>query len=412
MGALVRSPLHSITGFLAPVLVLLAAQYVAPRIAGIPPSLEGLRTLGPVLALLLAGAMALAFNRGRVLFAVLSLAVALAAYKVTLLAGRGLLQQTVLAGIALFVPLNLAALSLLRERGIFSQYGLRRVGTITLQALLVVWLVTRQDVQATEWLFRPLIPPTLLPSLPVPQVAVLLMIIGVAVTVTAGVVRCSAIDASLAGALVAFALACHDIALPNHFGAYTAAAAITLCVGVVHDTYRLAFRDELTGLPSRRALNERMMALGSGYAMAMLDVDHFKQFNDAYGHDLGDQVLRMVAAKLDTVGGGGRAYRYGGEEFTIVFPGKNMREAWPHLETLRKEIAAYRVGVRSTARPLDTDTGIAQRGGVRTQRAVSVTVSIGVADYGERNATPTDVLLAADRALYRAKNKGRNKVSG
>jgi hypothetical protein len=114
---------------------------------------------------------------------------------------------------------------------------------------------------------------------------------------------------------VAFALACEGIDAPHYFAVYLTASAAILCAAVLQDTFRLAFRDELTGLPSRRALNERMMALGSNYTIAMLDVDHFKRFNDMYGHELGDQVLRMVAAKLARIGGGGRAYRYG-EEFS------------------------------------------------------------------------------------------------
>ncbi len=410
--ALPNALLRGMTGFIAPALVLLAAHYVGPRFGVIHPSLEGLRTWGPILAIVLSGALALAFNRGRVLFAVISLAVAFAAYRLALQAGlHSFAQQTVLAAISLFVPLNLAALSVLRERGIFSHYGLRRAGTITLQALLVGWVVTQGYTQVTAGLYQPVTAWAVLDGLPVPQLALAMMVAGVLVTVAAGVIRRSAIDAGFAGALVAFSLGCNAVALPDHFNTYTAAAALILGIGVVHDTFRLAFRDELTGLPSRRALNERMMALGSGYTMAMLDVDHFKKFNDTHGHALGDQVLRMVAAKMQTVGGGGRAYRYGGEEFTILFPGKNAREAWPHLETLRKEIAAYRLGIRSTTRPRQQEAGMAQRRGLRAPESVSVTVSIGVADQSERKTTPAEVLLAADQALYRAKNKGRNTVS-
>lgn len=78
----------------------------------------------------------------------------------------------------------------------------------------------------------------------------------------------------------------------------------------------------------------------------MADVDHFKAFNDTHGHDVGDQVLRMVAAQLRRVSGGGYAYRYGGEEFTLVFPGKTAVEAMPYLETVRQAIEAYQMRLR------------------------------------------------------------------
>src|SRR3546814_5904189 len=72
---------------------------------------------------------------------------------------------------------------------------------------------------------------------------------------------------------------------------------------VAHEAYQMAFRDELTGLPGRRALNERMQRLGRNYVLAMSDVDHFKKFNDTHGHDVGDQVLRLVASKLSKISG-------------------------------------------------------------------------------------------------------------
>lgn len=86
----------------------------------------------------------------------------------------------------------------------------------------------------------------------------------------------------------------------------------------------MAYQDELTSLPGRRALKEYLLKLGSEYTIAMFDIDHFKKFNDTHGHDVGDQVLRMVASKLATVSGRGKSFRYGGEEFTLVFSEKSL----------------------------------------------------------------------------------------
>src|SRR5690606_29045997 len=96
-----------------------------------------------------------------------------------------------------------------------------------------------------------------------------------------------------------------------------------------------AYIDELTEIPGRRALVEDMQDPGSVFTLAMLDVDHFKKFNDTHGHEVGDHVLRMVAARIATVGEGGTAYRYGGEEFTVVFPGKTVEQVGHELERLR-----------------------------------------------------------------------------
>ena len=113
----------------------------------------------------------------------------------------------------------------------------------------------------------------------------------------------------------------------------------------------MAYRDQLTGLSARRALNEALQRVGGQYTVAMVDIDHFKKFNDRYGHDIGDQVLRMVAAKLAEVGGGGRAFRYGGEEFTILFPGRAVDESLPYLERIRKAVEETRFTVRGPGRP-------------------------------------------------------------
>jgi GGDEF domain-containing protein len=140
-------------------------------------------------------------------------------------------------------------------------------------------------------------------------------------------------------------------------------------------------------------------------------VDHFRNFNDEHGHDIGDQVLRLVSTRLAQAAGGGTAYRYGGEEFCIVFPESRLAEALPHVEKMRADIAAYRMAVRREDRPKDAKAGTRLRHLRLPDTALSVTVSIGVAEADELRSTPTEVLRAADQALYRAKEAGRNRVS-
>jgi len=185
---------------------------------------------------------------------------------------------------------------------------------------------------------------------------------------------------------------------------------LMIAAAVSHEAYQMAFRDELTGLPGRRALNERMQRLGRNYVIAMTDVDHFKKFNDTHGHDVGDQVLRLVASRLSKVTGGGRAYRYGGEEFALVFAGKTAEECLPHLEAVREMIANYAIQLRDqNSRPQDDSTGRQRRGG-GANTTVSVTISIGVAERQVEHRNPDEVLKSADQALYSAKGAGRNCV--
>jgi PleD family two-component response regulator len=145
----------------------------------------------------------------------------------------------------------------------------------------------------------------------------------------------------------------------------------------------------------------------------MADIDHFKQFNDTFGHDVGDQVLRMVAAKLAKVGGNGVAFRCGGEEFAIVFPAA-IREAFGHAEALRQAVAQASFVVRGPDRSQRIRKERRYRQAKRNLHAASrkttITVSIGIAGPNVTNATPEKVIQAADQALYRAKESGRNRV--
>ena len=190
---------------------------------------------------------------------------------------------------------------------------------------------------------------------------------------------------------------------------YFSAAGLILIITTIDSSLSMAYIDELTGLQGRRSLNEALINQGRKCTIAMIDIDHFKKFNDKYGHKTGDQVLKMIAVYLKKISGGAKVYRYGGEEFTAIFPGKGLREALPHLEAYRQTIENKRFFVRGKGRWKAT----AEDRGKRphdSRKATKITVSIGAASSGERWTSPEMVIKAADKVLYRAKDKGRNRV--
>jgi diguanylate cyclase (GGDEF)-like protein len=406
-----RVLLRTLALFAVPLASLATAFILVFFSAALPPSLSGLKTFGPYIVFALGAALAIGFNRGRALIALLVLALAYGLQQAWLQQGLdGHPARAVYAALTVLVPLNLAALALLPERGPFTRDGALRLAAVGLQAALTAWVAAGGQSEMVDWAYQRFLEPAPVSAGRIPQLGLAAISLSVLAAMAATLATRSATSAALAGAILAFAIAAHVPNAAVTFSVFTAMAELMVTVAVLQDTFRMAFRDELTGLPSRRALNERLATLPRIYAVAMVDVDHFKKFNDTYGHDLGDQVLKMVAAHLDRVGGGGRAYRYGGEEFTILFPGKEADEAVPFLEALREEIEAYRIALRGADRPRKAKGAKRQRGGWRGRDAASVTVSIGVAERNDRLATPKAVIEAADRALYRAKDQGRNRV--
>jgi len=407
-----RAFLRALALPLVPVAILAAGFALVIFGPALPRSLAGFTLYSPHILFALGMALAIGYGRGRAVLALLVLATAYAARQWWLQDGvDGFHARAVYAALTVFVPIDLALLSVLPERGVLNRHGALRLGVLLAQVAITSWLFIAGRADLVDLAYQKLLGPIPASAGRLPQLAILAIALSFAVSAIAAFVKRSHLNASFAGAIAAFAVAAH---VPNayvSFASFIAAAELMVAVAILQDTYRMAFRDELTGIPGRRALNEQLAALGSRYTIAMLDVDHFKKFNDTYGHDLGDQVLKMVAAHITRVSGGGRAFRYGGEEFTVLFPGRDAEETIPHLEAVREDIESYRMALRAADRPAWSRGAKRQRGSWRGRRGVSVTVSIGVAERNGRFDTPQAVIEAADRALYRAKEKGRNRLS-
>jgi len=415
MAAVTRSLPEWVRPMLVPGGILLAAAVLAAADLSLPPSLAGLRSLAPYAVLGLAGAVTLWFNRGRAFVVALSLLAAYGGQRYATEFGyTSFAAHAYYLAAVVLVPLNMFAALVLPERGAVYGSSLRWIALIVAEVALVAWLAVwgqgHYGSADDSWLAA--FHHWALRAPPVPLVGRVAFAAAVAAAVWRAYPRFLALDVGKAGSLVAFFVACWWIDRYGAFAAFMTAAGVILLVAVLQESYRLAFRDELTGLPSRRALDERMRALGSRYTVAMGDVDHFKKFNDTHGHDTGDQVLRLVAARLAEIGGGGRAFRYGGEEFTVLFPDTPLKDALPHLDAVRKAIEEYRMAIRGEDRPKSERKGSKRRGDGQPDETLSVTISIGVAQP-EPGASmkPAEVIKAADEALYRAKQGGRNRVS-
>lgn len=315
--------------------------------------------------------------------------------------------------LALAWPLALGLLALVPERGILNRWGLvylLALGVLALAAPRLCVLVETALAPYPEWLA---IWPTEYLVTP-GYIAILFAVVFLLGAVQLYRRRDEAEIAIIATAVAGVAVF-GGFHLPNISMAMLAAAAAAQAVSLLRSSHAMAYRDELTGLLGRRALNERLNGLGPRYSLAMLDVDHFKKFNDTHGHDVGDEVLKLVASRLDRVGGGGTAFRYGGEEFCVVFPRKSVEQCIDALETTREAIAVYEMTLRDRKkRPVKPSDGQRRRGRMATRvdpGSVSVTISGGIAERNEEAWTAEEVIKAADKQLYKAKKAGRNRLS-
>ena len=334
------------------------------------------------------------------------LLLALVAWRLLLQSSPGGQTSAFLRAVDLLLPANAILLLFLPDRGLFRPKSVAILTTIALQLAAAFYLVRKRPDLLEDWISRLSPDQALLADIGIWLWATPILLAAVRFyfyndPVEAGFIW--AFGALLAGSL--------EYPQRTGFTFFWALGGLILVLTLLERSYRFAYRDELTDLPARRELNEELRTLGSQYAVAMVDIDRFKSINDRYGHQVGDQVLKKIASHIRKASGGGKAFRYGGEEFTLVFPGKTKEKAIPHLEKMRKEIQSSPFVLRSRRRS-KKKKGVSKkeprkRQGTNTR---TVTVSIGVAEPNKKLTNPHQVLKAADKALYRAKRGGRNRL--
>jgi diguanylate cyclase (GGDEF)-like protein len=395
-----RAVMNKILVRLLPGALLLLAATIALNSAALRTAVWPLVPAYPMVVL--GGGILLGwrFDRSRL---VMALAILLLADRVLLhwapVAEGGEVGRAVFNTLAVLVPLDLAALAWLPERGLLARHGRVALSVFAAEIVLITLLC--------QPLFLPLAGRLDATFGALPHVALGAFALAFGLLVRGAMRQMTALESGALWALVGAFLAFSAGGGGLDSSVYFATAGLILVLSLIETWHGMAYDDELTGLPARRALNEALSRLHGVYTVAMVDIDHFKQFNDDHGHDVGDQLLRMIGARLGEIGGGGRAFRYGGEEFAVLFPGKEIEEARGHLEALRRRIEGSPFTLRGPLRPHAKPEAPPPFPG---RRRIAVTVSIGVAGVDARAASAAEVVRAADAALYRAKEAGRNQV--
>ena len=295
---------------------------------------------------------------------------------------------------ATFTPLILLLTILIKQQSVFTVRALSFYLIFIITIVFSLWLIREKPEWATNYLSMHWLPIRYFDWTQIPQTSLIIFLITFIILIALSSMRQDHLTITGLAVLILLLIGLHFRSQDSDLIILTSAGLILCLINVLQESWRMAYLDELTHLSGRRALREKLQSLIGLYTLAMVDIDFFKKFNDSYGHETGDDALRMIAAKLQNVTGGGIVYRYGGEEFTIVFTNKGVSQVKEHLEKLRLNIA-------------DSPFVVNRRSKQRKNKSVNITVSIGVADSTGINSAE-ETLKNADKALYKAKKKGRN----
>lgn len=397
--------LKTILSYITYIFILLGCYFLIKKIPSFTPPVLLVLTYSSYIIFGLGIILSIRFNKGRVFLILLLLTLFqfLLNYYLELSINMITYSEFLYPTMCILMPINIIALSQLKEKGIFSLWGKIRISFILIETFVIFKIAMSNNILIQDLLTYKFINISLEDTI-MNQIALLIFFLSLIFFIIKAYMKKNIFEVRLIGVIISVFIALLYVDDKISFSIFLSATGLLLITSIIEDSYSMAYLDELTGIPSRRALREDLMKLGNKYVLAMIDIDFFKKFNDTYGHDVGDDVLKLVASNLVTVTGGGKAFRYGGEEFTIIFPGKSINDAIPHLENLREQVSKSGYTQKSTkAKNSKTKQ--------RNSSQLFVNISIGVCEKSAKFKDTSDVMKGADKALYRAKKKGRNCVS-
>lgn len=317
------------------------------------------------------------------------------------------INQLIFSAVALLLPLNLMALSVMKEEALSSWRGALRLPLVLIQPVLVLWLAQPGQAWIAQSVQQPLVWMVNASWTALPQLA-LVAFFGAAFLI--GIrfaLNRNPLDSGIFWAVMTSFVAVqgfHHGWVPTHF---FSAAGLILFVTLLQAAHQEIYRDELTGVPGKLAYDQAVAGLGKKYVLAVVGIDQLKQYANQLGRPVSDQVLCLVAQKILAATGVGRVFRLAGEEFVVLFRRNAVTETLVGLGAIRKAVEVTALYLRGRDRVRERVASVNVKA---TDELLPVTVSIGVAEAGIDQSTIELVTKAAYRALYEAKGEGGNRV--
>ena len=344
------------------------------------------------------------FSSTRMILSLISLALADVALILFPVSGN----EPFFSASAFLVPINFLAFSILKERAIGTVRGAIRIIPILLQPILVMWLCKPEHQDLAVMLTMPYLPWLSTSWTPIPQAALLAFLVALIMHLVRFAIGRDPMDGGATWALAAVFLAYHESQFGWQPTNFLSTAGLILFVTLVQSSYQRTYRDDLTGIAGRLAYEEATAQIGKQCAIAVLAIDQLKSYAGTHGKPVVEQILKLVAPKVQAACQGGRVFRVSGEELTLLFSHQSALEALAILDNVRKVIASTTLFLRGRDRVWEDSRGLKSPGS--KDRELPITISIGVAEKSSEEASLSLVIKSAYRALYEAKTSGGNAV--
>lgn len=319
-----------------------------------------------------------------------------------------LVGHTVFAITAFLVPVNLLAFSILKEDAISTVRGVARLMLVLAQPFLLLWLCLPEQQVLAGAFTQTFVPSTFTSWTPLPQPA--LFAFGTAFLLQSArfTLHRDPLEGGSIWALAAVFLAYQGTRYGWQPTNFFTTAGLILFITLIQASYQRTYRDELTGVPGRLAYEEASRRLRIGYTVSIIGIDQLKQHASTHGRLVGEQILKLIAPKIQAACAGGQVFRISGEEFTLLFPGTSVMETLIPLEQARKTVESMMLCLRGRDRVWEGSRGTSKVG--TRDRELPVTLSIGVAEHTGEQSSLSLVTKSAYRALYEAKGAGGNVI--
>jgi diguanylate cyclase (GGDEF)-like protein len=279
---------------------------------------------------------------------------------------------------------------------------------VLIQPFLLLWLCLPDQHDLASSFTREYIPSWCTEWTPIPQPALFAFATAWLLYFIRFALHRDPLEGGAIWALIAVFVAYHT----NRYGwqptNFFMAAGLIFFVALLQSFYQRTYRDELTGIPGSLAYDEAIGQLGKRYSVAVISIDQLTQYANTHGKPVSEQILKLVAPRIQATCANGQIFRTTGEELTILFPGKLATDTLMTLEAVRKAIEAIGLFLRGRDRILEKQRETQKTGS--HDRALPITLSIGVAEKANDSATLSLVIKSAYRALYEAKGIGGNVV--